>query len=310
MISRQLSLIGWEYGKGMMLVRTVAENIRLAGDSLLDRIKALLGENAYLRDINEEPSTVFFVGPSCSFNELPIEKKRLQSSLIEEQIRFIEVVRSLLRLQPASIQKSVDNWEQTIKEIIEQTHLVWYSTTDQAMDDAKRVINEIYDAINCLHDSSEGLAVLIPDTNALIYSPAFQSWNFESFERFEILLVPTLLEELDSLKVKHQNPEVRQKAQNIIRQIKEYRRRGPLNDGVTIIANKISLRTFAVEPHVEDALPWLDKTSCDDRILASCVEAMRMHPRSVVTLVTGDINLQNKAEYSRIMYIEPPELPI
>ncbi len=55
------------------------------------------------------------------------------------------------------------------------------------------------------------------------------------------------------------------------------------------MANHISLRSIAHEPQVKDALPWLDADSRDDRILASFVEAMRAHPRSVVALGNGEI---------------------
>jgi predicted ribonuclease YlaK len=79
-----------------------------------------------------------------------------------------------------------------------------------------------------------------------------------------------------------------------------------LNDGVDVVSNRIRIRSIATEPCVDEVLPWLDPTSPDDRILASCVETMRVHPRSKVALVTGDINLQNKAEFARIPFLEPP----
>jgi hypothetical protein len=36
------------------------------------------------------------------------------------------------------------------------------------------------------------------------------------------------------------------------------------------------------------------------------IEVMRMKPRSAVLLVTRDINLQNKAEFANIPFVEPP----
>ena len=117
-------------------------------------------------------------------------------------------------------------------------------------------------------------------------------------------MVPTVLSELDKLKVDHRNPDVRDKAEKIIRQIKEYRRRGPLNAGVVLVENRIRRRSSAVEVRASEVLPWLDPDSADDRILASCFETMRTHSRSRVTLVTGDINLQNKAEMARLSYLD------
>jgi predicted ribonuclease YlaK len=34
---------------------------------------------------------------------------------------------------------------------------------------------------------------------------------------------------------------------------------------------------------------------------------MRQHPRTPVILVTRDINLQNKAEYAGLPFVEPPD---
>jgi len=134
----------------------------------------------------------------------------------------------------------------------------------------------------------------------------FQSWSFEDLPEFEVLLVPLVLSELDTLKNNHRQQGVRDKARAIIRQIREYARRGSLHDGIIIVANHIRLRSLSIEPHVEDTLPWLDRDVPDDRLLASTVEAMRMHPRSTVALVTGDINLQNKAAFADVPFLEPP----
>jgi predicted ribonuclease YlaK len=54
-------------------------------------------------------------------------------------------------------------------------------------------------------------------------------------------------------------------------------------------------------------LPWLDAANDDDRLLASFLEVMRQFPHSAVLLVTRDINLQNKAEFANVCFIEPPE---
>jgi len=287
-------------------MQTVTSNIRDVGMSLVDGIATLLGASAPLRDVNESSSGIVLLGPSHAFAELSLEKRRLQSRLSDDHRHFIAVARALLRMQPDAVQRRIDQHDDTIREVIEQTNLVWHSTTGKAMVAVKEAVDGILDAISCLHDPAEGSVVLIPDTNAMIISPAFQTWSFDGLSEFEILLVPTLLSELDSLKTEHRNPDVRQKAQSVIRQIKEYRRRGSLSDGVVIVENQIRLCSFAVEPRVDEILPWLNADSPDDRMLASCVEAMRIHPRSMVALVTADINLQNKAEFARVPFIEPP----
>lgn len=201
----------------------------------------------------------------------------------------------------------VDSWKRTLRDIIERK-LVWQPTTDKVYEAAKEVIGQILQTVSLLYDPKEGTLILVPDTNALIFSPAFQDWSFDGIGKFEILLMPSVLEELDRLKIEHRNPDVREKAKKVISQIKEYRRRGNLNEGVPVVGERVSLRARAIEPRVEEALPWLDPNSADDRILASVIETMRTHVRSAVILVTSDINLQNKAELARIPFLEPPSI--
>jgi PIN domain len=218
------------------------------------------------------------------------------------------MVRALLAREPKPVQSAIGRHVKTLRSLLELSGRLPYSSTDAAREAAAKAVDELLGAVSNLHDPAEGTFVLVPDTNALIHSPAFESWSFKDIPAFDILLLPTLLSELDALKIEHRNPDVRSKANDVIRQMKEYRRRGPLTCGVAVVNGRIGLRSVAIEPRVDDLLPWLDSACADDRMLAGCVEAMRMHSRSVVALVTGDINLQNKAEFARVPYIEPPEL--
>jgi predicted ribonuclease YlaK len=148
---------------------------------------------------------------------------------------------------------------------------------------------------------------LIPDTNALIYFPDISKWTFPEMNQFTIALMPTVLEELDSLKINHNNSTVREKAEKIIRMIKGYRNRGSLTEGVNIVKNKIKLVAIPIEPNGIDTLPWIDLRNNDDRFLCSTVDFIRSHICSPVIVVSRDINLQNKCEYALIPYKEPPE---
>jgi len=58
-----------------------------------------------------------------------------------------------------------------------------------------------------------------------------------------------------------------------------------------------------------ESLSWLDPTNRDDQFVASTIEVIRQYPRSAVTIVTGDINLQNKAELARLPFVEAPPPP-
>ena len=104
----------------------------------------------------------------------------------------------------------------------------------------------------------------------------------------------------------HRSEDVRKKAESLISRIKGYRSRGRLTEGVTLVRNVSELFALAVEPDLDHTLPWLKPENNDDQIIASLVEVMRSYPRSAVILVTRDLNLQNKAEFARLPFCEPP----
>jgi predicted ribonuclease YlaK len=108
------------------------------------------------------------------------------------------------------------------------------------------------------------------------------------------------------LKVNHRNADVREKAEGLVRRIKGYRDRGSLRDGVPLKQGVSRVRSVAVEPDFDASLPWLDPSHADDRLVATFIEVMRRNPRSPVVLVTRDLNLQNKMEFARLPFMEPP----
>ncbi|MDF1690678.1 MAG: PIN domain-containing protein, partial [Cycloclasticus sp.] len=93
----------------------------------------------------------------------------------------------------------------------------------------------------------------------------------------------------------HRNAEVREKANKCIKRIKGWRTQGSLQEGVTVDSN-IKVSAAYQEPDMDNTLSWLDRENCDDRIVASVLAVHAEFPNSKVTLVTGDINLQNKAD--------------
>jgi predicted ribonuclease YlaK len=287
-------------------VGTVTNRVNDLATSLIDGVATLFGEDRPLRDRSVSSASLLIVGANYTFGDLPLEKRQDQSRLGNDRRHFMALVGALLRTQPEEVRRRVSQADDEIREVIEQTHAVYHSSTGKALEAVRKAAANILEAIANLHDPAEGSTVLIPDTNGLIRSPALHLWDFDDVETFELLLVPPVLSELDKLKIQYRNPVVRRKAQSVIRQIKEYRNRGPLTEGVDIVKGRSRLRSFAVEVRAPEVLPWLDHDSLDDRILAWCVEAMRMHPRSVVKLVTSDINLQNKAEFAKVPFIEPP----
>jgi predicted ribonuclease YlaK len=141
----------------------------------------------------------------------------------------------------------------------------------------------------------------------LIHNPDLTSWRFPNVPQFTLVLTPTVLGELDQLKITHRVESVRDKAEKVIKQVQELRRRGRLVDGVPIVKGSSTVKAVAVEPDMSTSLPWLDASNNDDRLIASTLEVMRRYTRSTVILVTKDVNLQNKADFANIPSVLPPD---
>ncbi len=142
--------------------------------------------------------------------------------------------------------------------------------------------------------------VLIPDTNAIADNPDPTQYRaITGDDSFIFLLLPTVLGELDQLKNNHRNPDFREKVNKAITRIKGWRHQGHLPSGVTVDGT-ITVKAVAKEPDMSATLTWLDKENRDDRIIASVLDIQSSYPNAQVVLITGDINLSNKADLARI----------
>ena len=65
---------------------------------------------------------------------------------------------------------------------------------------------------------------------------------------------------------------------------------------------------MTIETNFSESLTGLDPNNKDDRFIASVYEIITANLRSVVSIVTADINLQNKAEFACLPYCKPPKL--
>lgn len=92
-----------------------------------------------------------------------------------------------------------------------------------------------------LYDGAKGEPIYVPDTNALLWNVDLETWSFPDIRRFTLLLLPTVLGEIDRLKIEHRNPDVRAKAESLITRLKGYRERGRLLEGVPLRRDRSSL---------------------------------------------------------------------
>lgn len=151
--------------------------------------------------------------------------------------------------------------------------------------------------------------VFFPDTNTIIeYSEFSKYLKLTDYKKITIIILPTIISELDKLKLIHKNEEFRLKVTSIIRRLKGYRKQGDILEGVIIEKGKICLKMIAYEPIFENMPSWINKDNNDDKIIAGILDYQAKHLNSNCYLLSGDINMLNKAELSSINYFDNDNL--
>ena len=289
-------------------MRTITDNLIEMSKDIQNLLNDLLMNYSSIYNINKPGNSIVLISPSgdYAYEKLTEQGRQVQAQLLEKYLHFHEVINVLLRNQPKDTLAELSKANKILLNTIEQNNKTCCKKTTEALDKAVQALKMQCKLLNRLYDPFEGEVTFVPDTNALISNPNLESWTFLGCPQFSLFLLPTVLSELDLLKINHRNVEVRNKSKSLIRRIKEYRRRGKLTAGVTIVEDRIKIQSIAIEPDMKASLPWLDPNNKDDRILAGVIEVMRARPRSIVKAVSRDINFQNKAEFANIPFEEPP----
>lgn len=236
------------------------------------------------------------------------KQKLLQIQLLKTYSTWSEHFCLLFCEATKEIEQKIKNTHKFIESWIEKKS-TWDvpPTIQEAKLKFQEEIQTYYELIRLLDTSKENKWILIPDTNALIFAPDVSQYHkVAGVVEYTIIIFPTVTQELDGLKMNHRDAQFRDKVKSVIRRLKGLRQQGNLLKGVTV--NKtITVKMEAKEPNFNYTLGWLDPSNNDDRIIANALELQRTYPSDKVVLVTGDINLQNKAELAKLPYAEPPE---
>lgn len=291
------------------MIKIVSYTTRLKQNlqNIEDKMMEFLDASSIKKFSNEYDSPIFIVGRSYYWAEIDESQKLLQMQLIKEYKNWIEHFRLLFSNVSQEVRKQIDEVHKFVTSWIEKESSWDIPSTIQ---DAKSIFKEnlrvFHDLIDLYEKPGKNELVLVPDTNALISVPDVSKYSISAGQtQYTVVIIPTVLEELDKLKVIHRDQEFRDKVDSVIKRIKGLRNQGSLSAGVTV--NKsVTVKMVASEPNFNKTLHWLDSTNNDDRIVASTLELQREHPSDAVILVTSDINLQNKVEMANLPYIEPP----
>jgi rRNA-processing protein FCF1 len=258
---------------------------------------------------NDPNSGIVFIIPPYEWGETNEPQKILQMQLVKKYSDWIEHFRLLFSSASQEINQQIDETQKFITSWIEKEGS-WDvpSNIQSAKSLFQEKVRVFYELLNLLETTDKHEIIVVPDTNSLIAVPDLAQYaSVAGQPKYTVIIVPTVLAELDKLKVIHREPEFRDKVNSVIKRIKGLRTQGSLLAGVTI--NKtVTVRMIATEPDFHNTLKWLNSENTDDKIIASILEIQKENPSSVVVLATSDINLQNKAEMASLPFVETPVL--
>ena len=256
---------------------------------------------------NDPNSGIVFITPPYEWGETNEQQKILQMLLVKKHSDWIEHFRLLFSSASQEINQQIAETQKFITSWIEKESS-WEvpSNIQSAKSLFQEKVRVFYELLNLLETTGNHEIIVVPDTNSLIAVPDLAQYKKVAGQpKYTVIIVPTVLAELDKLKVIHREREFRDKVNSVIKRIKGLRIQGSLLAGVTI--NKtVTVRMIATEPDFDTTLKWLNNENTDDKIIASVLEIQKENPSSIVVLATSDINLQNKAEMASLPFAETP----
>ena len=279
---------------------SVAERLQSDLEVLTGRIADLIRELPVERR-NKYGSSIRLIGPAYYLRIATYKQLNAQLAIKRDYEEWVGIFKSIFAKPTDQLNRRIKEADSRVRRWIELKPN-WSISHDRAAIEEKLrdEVKLFYGMLAILDANGPGATILIPDTNVIIGEPSpIHYKSIASDDTFVFLLLPTVLAELDALKNNHRNPDFRKKVNKVIAMVKGWRIQGGLREGVTV-DRTITVRAVASEPKMGKTLSWLDENNRDDRIIASVLEVQSTYPNARVVLVTGDINLSNKADVARI----------
>lgn len=245
------------------------------------------------------------VAPNHNWGARTPQQQNKHMEIVRQYHQVTELIAVLIKGAPANLTRLFEHSNKSFAPWLQlSSNWALSSKSDENEQKIRESVAGLHEVLAVLAAGPRTQLILVPDTNSLLGNADPTAYRVLSGHTiFDFLLLPTVLGELDELKMLHRNPDVRDKAKKIITRIKGWRNQGPLLRGVTL-DETITVRALHNEPVVAESLSWLDADNSDDRIIASVLHVQAFSPSAHVILITGDINLQNKADAAMIEVID------
>lgn len=283
---------------------STASKLRSDFDKLVENLSDLISTVPIVH-FNQHHGSITIVAPKHNWGGRNTEQQSAQLRIKQHYEEWFQLFKSLFRHPTNELQKKIKHADENFRTWLE-FKMNWRLENDPKANRSHFIknISAFYELLDVFTLDKVEQTIIIPDTNSIVEHPDPTNYRtLAGTPSFYFLLLPTILAELDKLKNLHKNPDFRDKAKKTIQRIKGWRKQGSLRDGVTV-DKTISIQAIANEPQMENSLSWLDPNVPDDRLIAGILEVQATYPKSQVILVTGDINLLNKAEAARISTYE------
>jgi rRNA-processing protein FCF1 len=291
----------------MVSVKSYVERLQEQLNDIEQKMLELLDASTISHSDKDPDSYIVDIALPHYWGETDEKQKRLQMEVLKLYKPWIEHVRLLFLGATDEIAEQINETDTFVTDWV-QKESIW--DVPESVEAAKAVfsrrIQSFVKLLQMLESPKPRRIIVVPDTNALISCSDFANYQRVAGQPdFTLVIMPTVLSELDQLKITARDNGFREKVKSIITRIKGLRVQGSLIEGV-IINKTVTVRMEAREPDFGHTLSWLDSGNNDDKVVASILELQRQEPSAVVILSTGDINLQNKAEMAHIPFVEPP----
>lgn len=297
-----------------MRAETVVDNFLNENMTYIDKLKNQLiiiepmvdemlnNSSIFYNNPNEDSNGFYFVG--IDFNHWLKKDEKGQIQCKESYDKFYQNFQLLLEKATPDIKEKIVKANLEIRNLIEQDHApVSIEKGKTFLRENTKILNDFLELLR----KDECEILIVPDTNALIqYPDPLKYETIAKSKKFSLIILPTVLSELDKLKINHRNEDFRKKVNSVIKRLKGYRKQGDILQGV-IVNKTITLKMIATEPNFSNTLIWLDSNNNDDRIIANGLELQTKNASRRLIFVSSDINFQNKAEMANLEIFDPDD---
>ena len=279
---------------------TFASRLRSTLTLLIEDLETFIRDLGTHR-IERSGSGVILVTPEFWWDELSAPQRLRQLEINRSYKEWFELLTLALSEATPDLRKKLKKADTWLRKWLELKQN-WSLRADSEANVAAMKVDarHLFEMVEILEAAAPELPILIPDTNAITANPDPTAYRKTiGQDAFVFLLLPTVLTELDELKNSQRGQDFKNKVKKAITRIKGWRNQGSLRQGVKV-DQTITVKAIATEPDMDVTLSWLDKDSRDDRIIASVLSIQAEHPGAEITLITGDMNMLNKAEVAQI----------